>query len=63
MYIYAFPVQGLVVWLIGPTDPWRNIALALPLTLACAVASWHWVEEPGLALLKRRRARPAVARG
>ncbi len=30
--------------------PLLNIALALPVTLALAVVSWHFVEGPALAL-------------
>ncbi len=48
IYIYAFPLQGLVVWLYGPQAAWTNIVLAFPLTLACAVLSWHWIEAPAL---------------
>lgn len=49
-YLYAFPLQGLVVWLFGPMTPVQNIALALPPTLICAVLSWHLVERPALGL-------------
>jgi peptidoglycan/LPS O-acetylase OafA/YrhL len=48
LYIYAFPLQGLVVWLCGPMTPLENIALSLPLALACAVPSWHLAERPAL---------------
>jgi len=54
MYIYAFPLQGLAVWVWGPMDPLTNIALSLPITLICAVASWHWIERPALNLVPRR---------
>lgn len=60
MYIYAFPVQGLAVWLFGPMTPWENIALALPATLVCAVLSWHLVEHPAL-MLRQKTARPGAA--
>jgi peptidoglycan/LPS O-acetylase OafA/YrhL len=53
MYIYAFSLQGLVVWAVGPMGPGLNIALALPLTLAFAVVSWHLIEAPALALRHR----------
>ena len=53
LYIYAFPLQGLMVWLFGPMGPGMNIALALPATLACAIMSWHLVEAPALALRHR----------
>lgn len=48
-YIYAFPIQQILVW-SGIEDPLINIAVALPLTLACAVASWMLVEGPALKL-------------
>lgn len=60
IYIYAFPLQGLAVWLLGPMSPWTNVAIALPVTLALSVLSWHLVEEPALGL--RRRFEPARPR-
>lgn len=57
MYIYAFPLQGLVIWLWGSMGPGLNIALSLPLTLLCAVLSWHLIERPALGL-----ARPAAGK-
>lgn len=53
LYIYAFPVQQLVMHLAGPVGPLGNIALALPATLALAAVSWFWIEQPALALAKR----------
>ncbi len=50
IYIYAFPLQGFAVWLLGPMTPWENIALSLPLVLIPSILSWHLVEKPGLAL-------------
>ena len=47
-YIYAFPVQGFVVWVAGSTTPLLNIAWALPLTMVPSVLSWHLVEAPAL---------------
>lgn len=48
IYIYAFPAQGLMVWLAGPQSAATNITLALPVTLICAALSWHLVEAPAL---------------
>lgn len=59
IYIYAFPLQGLAVWLWGPMTPAANILLALPMTLACAVLSWHLVEAPALRRLRRQSAASA----
>lgn len=53
IYIYAFPLQGLAVWLWAPMSPLTNIALALPITLLLAVLSWHLIEAPALALRHR----------
>ncbi|PFG62644.1 peptidoglycan/LPS O-acetylase OafA/YrhL [Thioclava sp. ES.031] len=54
VYIYAFPMQGLVVALLGEMGPLSNIALATPITLALAVLSWHWVERPAMRILRRK---------
>ena len=54
VYVYAFPVQGLMIWLYGPMSPLLNIALAFPVTLTCAVLSWHLVEKPALDLVRAR---------
>jgi peptidoglycan/LPS O-acetylase OafA/YrhL len=47
-YLYAYPIQGLMVWLYGPITPWMNILAALPVTVGLAVLSWHLVEKPAL---------------
>jgi peptidoglycan/LPS O-acetylase OafA/YrhL len=60
LYLYAFPIQGLVVWLWGPLTPLGNIALAFPLTLALSVLSWHWLEAPALKLRGRGMRRAAA---
>lgn len=48
IYIYAFPCQGLAVWLWGPMDPVTNMLLGFALTLPPSILSWHLVEEPCL---------------
>jgi peptidoglycan/LPS O-acetylase OafA/YrhL len=53
IYIYAFPIQGLMVWLLGPMTPMENILWSLPPTLAVSVLSWHIVEKPALSLMRR----------
>ena len=53
VYVYAFPLQQLVIHLFGTMSPWENIALSLPPTLLCAALSWRFVEKPGLALRGR----------
>lgn len=54
VYIYAFPVQQLLVF-HGFTGAERNILAALPVTLFLAVLSWHAVEKPMLRLARGRR--------
>ena len=63
LYIYAFPLQGLVVALLPGSDVLTNILLATPLTLFFSVLSWHLIEAPALAqrkplAQKLRRTRP-----
>jgi len=55
VYIYAFPAQGLAVWLTGGEvmNPYLNMAIALPLTLIPSILSWHLLEKPALAQRKR----------
>jgi peptidoglycan/LPS O-acetylase OafA/YrhL len=60
LYLYAFPIQGLVVWLWGPLTPLGNVALAFPLTLVLSVLSWHWIEAPALKLRGRGMRRVAA---
>ncbi|MDK3074525.1 acyltransferase [Sedimentitalea sp. JM2-8] len=51
-YIYAFPMQQLMAFW-GVTLPLANMALAFPATLALAMLSWHLIEKPALALVRR----------
>lgn len=62
IYIYAFPLQGLVVWLWHPATPLTHMLLAFPPTLLAAGLSWHLVEKPALSLLHpaKRRADQTV---
>lgn len=53
IYIYAFPLQGFVIWLWGPMSPEMNILLSLPLVLIPSILSWHLIEKPSLALRRR----------
>lgn len=55
-YVYAFPIQQVVAW-IGVISPLWNMAIAMPLTLLCAVLSWHLVEAQALKW-KRGTVRP-----
>ncbi len=55
LYVWAFPVQQTIIQLLPDyASWWVNIALALPVTLMFAAASWHCIERPALALIRRR---------
>lgn len=46
MYVYAFPVQQSLVALFGAMTPLANAAIAFPITLFFAIASWYLIEKP-----------------
>jgi len=49
LYIYAYPIQQLLTQRIPRLAPLMLFALAMPLALALASISWHWLERPCLA--------------
>ena len=53
LYLYAFPVQQLVIHWWGVKGVLSNLLIVLALTLVCAVASWYLIERPALALKER----------
>ncbi len=63
VYLFAFPIQQLLVRDFGPhLTPGRLFLAAFALTLACAALSWHLVEKPALAW-KRATPRPPILGG
>lgn len=49
IYIYAWPVQQIGVALMGRQTPYFELlSITVPLTLALAAASWHFVEKNAL---------------
>ncbi len=61
-YIIAYPVQQCASLALGPAVTWYwNVAIASPVTLLLAFASWHLVEAPSLRL-KRIMTRPRAVR-
>ena len=63
IYIYAFPVQQTVVWLWPDMAVTPYMLLCTLITLALAVASWRWIEQPALRLKPGRRGSATTARG
>ncbi len=57
-YIYAFPVQQMIIHYDTGIRPPPLIALSIPITYACAYASWHLVERPALRLRRRLTGEP-----
>jgi peptidoglycan/LPS O-acetylase OafA/YrhL len=49
IYIYAFPVQGLMVHLLGPQGMWENVLYSTPPTVLLSMLSWHLIEQPSMA--------------
>jgi peptidoglycan/LPS O-acetylase OafA/YrhL len=64
LYVFAYPIQQTVVWLLGPQiSVALFFAVAFAAALFVAVLSWRFVEAPALALKKGAHAsRPAVVR-
>jgi len=59
LYIFGFPVQQAIAHFLPSHREWYvNLALALPIVLLFAVASWHYIEKPVLSLRKKILAKP-----
>lgn len=54
-YIYAFPVQQGIIATTHTASPLTVFALATPITLSLAFASWRRIERPALLRKPRRR--------
>jgi len=70
LYLYAWPVEMIVAQLAPGIAPGWLIVAAWPVTLVCAVVSWHAIERPMLharpAIMQRLRAlagQPGAATG
>jgi peptidoglycan/LPS O-acetylase OafA/YrhL len=51
IYIFGFPIQQMITQLLPDYRIWWiNFAIALPLTILCAVLSWRFIEKPALGL-------------
>lgn len=68
IYIYAFPLQGFAIWCWGSMTPAMNILSAMPMTMICAILSWHMVERPAMRFAQRtadgrNRSKPPLVKG
>jgi peptidoglycan/LPS O-acetylase OafA/YrhL len=68
IYLYAWPIQNLLIWHYRHISPWILFALSATMAGVCAYASWIFVESPALSLKGRflrhvpdQRERPATA--
>ena len=62
MYIYAFPFQQLVVYLLGPEiGVFQLTMISLVPTLLLAILSWHLIESPAMRLKQRFARAPRAA--
>jgi peptidoglycan/LPS O-acetylase OafA/YrhL len=63
IYIYGWPAEQGVVWLLGGQAMWWQVfLLALPAATALAFISWHLVERPALRLKPGARRSPVAPR-
>lgn len=51
-YIYAFPIQQLLVLYLSPTG-WGLFFLSTLITLILAIASWHFIEKPSMTFIHK----------
>jgi peptidoglycan/LPS O-acetylase OafA/YrhL len=60
MYLYAFPVQQLIIHWLRPGNPLVLFSLSLPASVAMGALSWHGVEKWFLKRI-RKSAAPSPA--
>lgn len=53
LYVYAFPIQQLIVWRFPAIGPWVLFVTSLAGTFALAWCSWRYLERPALGLKGR----------
>jgi peptidoglycan/LPS O-acetylase OafA/YrhL len=58
VYLYAFPVQQLVIAKFSALGFWPTMALAMAITWVCAGLSWRFIEAPALRFKPRSRSTP-----
>jgi peptidoglycan/LPS O-acetylase OafA/YrhL len=60
IYIYAYPIQQLLVHLRFASNPWVLFAEATAVSIVVGYLSWHLVEHRALLFCRRRLRRPVV---
>jgi len=53
IYIYAYPIQGLIAFVHPAFGPLTNTLIATVIVLPLAYCSWHFIEKPALSLKKK----------
>lgn len=53
LYLYAFPVQQMIVAWLGPGQPLRMVCLSFIGTLLLAILSWYLIEQPIMKWVKK----------
>jgi peptidoglycan/LPS O-acetylase OafA/YrhL len=54
IYLYGFVVQQTVASFVPALNSYVAFALSVPITVALAALSWHWVERPCLTRFRSR---------
>jgi peptidoglycan/LPS O-acetylase OafA/YrhL len=52
-YLWAFPIQQMLMGAFGVLSPLELILISSPLTLITAICSWHMLEKPILARARK----------
>ncbi len=61
LYLYAWPVQTLIIWHYRTINPWLLCVVTVVITSGLAWLSWHLVERPALSLKPRRPSAAPIA--
>lgn len=63
IYLYAFPIQQTVCYLLPSVTPYKLMAISLPAAWVAGAISWHLIEKPALKFksgLKLRDRYPSI---
>jgi peptidoglycan/LPS O-acetylase OafA/YrhL len=52
LYLYAWPVQLLVIWQLSNASPWLVFIVSIIISTGLGLASWFLIEKPSLKLLR-----------